>query len=209
MREKELKKGLVSVGFPTYNRARFLRDALSALLSQTYPVTEIIISDNASSDDTQKICEEFARKDPRVRYIRQKENIGQLANYRFVALQAAGEYFMIAADDDTYDPSYIATLKSALDSHTEYGVAISSYRRVYDDGTPIDEFHFEGNEDLIPLGHSELFYRSIVPGRKFCYITTFGLFRTTLLQKFLSRPYPDCIRYNRVFIGEFSLGSRI
>ena len=68
-----MEKPLVSIGVPIYNAEEFLIERINSLVNQTYKNLEIIISDNASSDSSQKICEEFTKKDIRIKYIRQKK----------------------------------------------------------------------------------------------------------------------------------------
>jgi len=58
----------VSIGMPVWNGERFVRQGLDSLLGQTMGDFELVISDNASSDGTQEICEEYARRDKRIRY---------------------------------------------------------------------------------------------------------------------------------------------
>lgn len=98
---------LVSIGMPVYNAASCIRESLESLLGQSYKNFELIISDNASTDNTEKICRSYAKKDKRIRYIRQKENIGAVNNFNFVLKEAQGKYFMWAADDDLWDRNYI------------------------------------------------------------------------------------------------------
>src|SRR5262249_32325356 len=114
---KKYISGLVSIGLPTYNRADLLKRAVDSLLGQTYQNIELIISDNCSSDGTQRVCQEYAAKDRRVRYHRQKENIGLLAIASFVLREARGEYFMWPSDDDWWDPRFIEYLKKPLDQY--------------------------------------------------------------------------------------------
>lgn len=102
-----MDKELVSIGLCVRNGHDYLRGALDSLLAQTYKNFELVISDNASTDGTQAICEEYAKKDSRIRYVRQKENIGSYGNYDFVRKQARGDYFMWAACDDFWDPRFI------------------------------------------------------------------------------------------------------
>jgi glycosyltransferase involved in cell wall biosynthesis len=90
----------ISIGMPVYNGEKCIREALDALLAQTFTDFELIISDNASTDDTGPICREYATRDARVRYIRQPENKGVFANFQFVLNEAVGEYFMWNAADD-------------------------------------------------------------------------------------------------------------
>jgi len=90
----------LSIGLPVYNGEKFIRKCLDSLLAQTFKNFEIIISDNASTDDTQKICQEYLKKDERIRYIQQEKNIGLLPNFNFVLKQAKNEFFMWIGVDD-------------------------------------------------------------------------------------------------------------
>lgn len=90
----------VSIGLPVFNAGRYLRSALDATLGQTFDDFELIISDNASTDDTPAICEEYARTDSRIRLLRQPQNCGVNANHLNVFRDAQGEYFRWASADD-------------------------------------------------------------------------------------------------------------
>lgn len=85
---------LVSIGLPVYHRPELLRRTLESLTQQTYRNLEIVVSDDCSPGTaTRDVIEEFARTDPRIRYIRQPRNIGVVLNHRFVFERATGEYF--------------------------------------------------------------------------------------------------------------------
>lgn len=90
----------VTIGLPVYNGEATLERAIEALLSQTCKHLVLVISDNASTDATQAICEAMAARDSRVKYIRQAENIGAFNNFRFVLDRAQTPYFMWTAHDD-------------------------------------------------------------------------------------------------------------
>jgi glycosyltransferase involved in cell wall biosynthesis len=105
---------LVSWGIPVYNGARTFPEALKSLAAQDYSPLEIIISDNASTDDTGSMCREFAQQHSHVKYIRQTENIGPTRNFRSVLDLARGEYFLWGAHDDFWEPNYVTALVSAL-----------------------------------------------------------------------------------------------
>lgn len=109
-----LDKQMISIGMPVYNGEKYIKEALDSLLSQTYRDFELIISDNASTDSTQSICESYAIKDKRIRYIRQKNNIGPAANFKYVLDQASSEYFMWAAHDDIWSNNWIEVLLDEL-----------------------------------------------------------------------------------------------
>ena len=114
----------MSVGLSTYDRSGIVRQALDSLLAQTYRNFELIVSDNASTDETEKICREYAARDSRIRYIRQKENIGAINNFNFVLKEARGEYFMWATDDDLWEPDFIHDL---VDLHKKNNKAVVSF----------------------------------------------------------------------------------
>lgn len=101
------KMPLVSIGLPTYNRASSLRKAITSALGQSYKNIELIISDNASSDDTERICREYAVADSRVTYVRQPNNVGPTPNFLDVLKRSRGEYFMWLCDDDWLDEVYV------------------------------------------------------------------------------------------------------
>ncbi len=104
----------VTIGMPVYNGAKYIREALDSLLAQTFTDFELIISDNASTDDTQAICEEYALRDNRIRYVRQGENQGALANFQFVLDQARGKYFMWSAADDRWDKNWVEAIHTRI-----------------------------------------------------------------------------------------------
>lgn len=115
----------VSIGMPVYNGEKYLRDALDSLLSQTFSDFELIISDNASTDNSGNICLEYASKDNRIRYIRQPDNIGAAANFKFVFDKAGSEYFMWAACDDIRSSNFIDVNLKFLKLNTDYVASTS------------------------------------------------------------------------------------
>ncbi|MEV6931031.1 glycosyltransferase family A protein [Dactylosporangium sp. NPDC051485] len=99
---------LVSIGLPVRNAGRDIEKVVKSVLSQDYPSLQLVISDNASTDDTEDVCRELARADGRIAYHRQAENIGILRNFQYAMVNADGEYFRWIGDDDTLDPFYAA-----------------------------------------------------------------------------------------------------
>ena len=108
-----------------------MREALDALLAQTFTDFELIISDNASTDRTEEICREYAAKDRRIRYVRQETNRGATANFQYVLDEAVGEYFMWAAHDDWWDPNFIQELALLLDHDIMAVVAFCRMQHVH------------------------------------------------------------------------------
>jgi glycosyltransferase involved in cell wall biosynthesis len=105
-----------------YNGEPFLREALDAILAQTYEDFEVIVSDNASTDGTQAIVEEYARRDSRVSYVRQDRNIGASANFDFVRRACRSEYFKWFAADDACSPGFLKACVEVLDSRPDVGL---------------------------------------------------------------------------------------
>lgn len=98
----------VTIAIPTFNRAAYLRQAVDSALAQTYANIEVLISDNASTDETSMLLESLV--DSRVRIVRQNENIGMMANWNACLALASGEYFLMLSDDDLLDPAAIETM---------------------------------------------------------------------------------------------------
>ena len=109
----------LSIGLPVYNGERLLPEAIEALLGQSYKDFELIISDNASTDGTAKICRDYEAQDSRVRYIRQPRNVGIIANHNGLVGVARGEFFKWASHDDLYAGDYLQRCVEALDEHPE------------------------------------------------------------------------------------------
>jgi hypothetical protein len=105
---------LVTLGMPVYNGESYLEAALRGLQAQTWPHLEILISDNASTDGTEALCRRFAAEDPRIRYLRQPENIGAARNFDFLAHAARGEFFAWCAHDDLRLPDFVAACAAEL-----------------------------------------------------------------------------------------------
>jgi hypothetical protein len=117
----------VSVGIPVFNGEKFIREAIDSVLCQEGMDFELVITDNRSTDGTQAICEEYARRDQRVRYQRNDQNLGLVGNFRRSAELARGTYFTWLAHDDSFGtPRYLAELAAFLDTHPDVVLCGSS-----------------------------------------------------------------------------------
>ncbi|WP_018985061.1 glycosyltransferase family 2 protein [Methylophilus methylotrophus] len=129
---------LISVGIPTFNRPESLRRVLLEINQQTYKNLEIIVSDNASTgSETENIVRKVMQNDSRVRYIKQPKNIGPVHNFQFVLMQATGEYFMWAADDDWHDQKFVEVLYQNLMTDTSAVVSFCNFDSRDEHGNPI------------------------------------------------------------------------
>lgn len=113
------KEPLVSIGIPTHNRANsYLPYTLQSALKQNYGSIEIIVSDNASTDNTVALVATIA--DPRVRYIKHEKAITPNDNFNACLRAAQGQYFLLLHDDDAIDSDFIASCMAAADYSTKY-----------------------------------------------------------------------------------------
>ena len=119
---------LLSVGMPVYNGELYIRDAIESILSQTHTEFELIISDNASTDKTQSICEEYVSRDPRVNYILNDRNIGAAENYNAVFMLSKGRYFKWASSNDYCAPRFFETCINLLESNPDAVLAFPRTR---------------------------------------------------------------------------------
>lgn len=111
---------LVSVGIPVRNGERHLAAALDSALAQDHPHVEVVVSDNASTDGTESICRRYAEKDRRIRYRRNRENLGAVANFGIVLREARGRFFTwLAADDLLSSPSYLTKTVGFLEANPD------------------------------------------------------------------------------------------
>jgi Glycosyl transferase family 2 len=127
----------VSIGLPVYNGQHLLPRALDSILRQVFADFEVIISDNCSTDDTTAVCEDYAKRDRRIRYVRQPGNLGAAANFNFVFRQARGEYFKWAAHDDQLGADFLDTCVGVLDADPGVVLSCTETELINDDGSPL------------------------------------------------------------------------
>lgn len=123
---------------PVYNAERYLREALNSVQSQSLEDFELIISDNASTDSTQDICREFAVKDERIRYFRNRTNFGVPYNFGQTFRLSSGRYFKWAAADDLCGRDYLLRAVDALDADPSIVLAWGRTEGIDADGDRIE-----------------------------------------------------------------------
>ncbi len=126
---------LVSILIPTYNSARFVSDAIESALSQTYKTVEIVIVDNASTDETMAILSEYASNNSNIYVYQNETNLGPVNNWRRCTELAKGDFAVLLFSDDVLAPDFVSlTLPYLLDPAVGF---------VYSAVAPIDQ---DGNE---------------------------------------------------------------
>jgi len=142
---EEILSPVVSIGLPVFNGGKSVRKTIEAVLSQTFRNFELIISDNASTDSTYKICKEFEKKDKRVRCVQQKNNMGPWWNFNFVLKEAKSDYFLWTAGDDYMSENY---LESNLEIIRNNKKCIGSVGKTNYFGTTVEELKPVLNDSL-------------------------------------------------------------
>ena len=104
---------------PVFNGGEYLSAAVESILEQTYTNLKVIISDNASTDDTRDICEDFAKRDSRVTYVRKEVNVGVYRNYDAVFKGCSTSYFKWAASNDICRPTMLEKCIEILDARPD------------------------------------------------------------------------------------------
>ena len=130
----------VSIGLPVYDGEAYLEQAINSILSQTYKDFELIIADNASTDRTQEICLNYVKMDKRIKYHRNKTNIGAPRNYNLTFELSSGEYFKWAAHDDIIVPEYLEKCVHVLDSDPSVVLCHSRVGAINQDGVLISNY---------------------------------------------------------------------
>jgi abequosyltransferase len=125
----EMAKPLLTIAIPTYNRARFLRELLPVLAEELRDESrvELIISDNASPDETPSVVHDFIQRGLRARYIRNDQNVGPDANFLQCFEQAGGKYVWIFSDDDLIVPGALARILSYCETAEYDLIWVSNY----------------------------------------------------------------------------------
>src|SRR5437868_15054123 len=104
---------LISIVLCSYNGERFIKEQIDSILHQTYPNIELIISDDASTDETARILKEY-KGDQKIKLFFQDENVGATKNFEFAIKQVRGEFIAFSDQDDIWLPQKLERLYSAI-----------------------------------------------------------------------------------------------
>jgi hypothetical protein len=118
----------VTVGIATYNRPDRLRQTVESVLAQSFGDFRLVISDNASDDNTAEVVASIA--DERLDYRRADVNVGGTANFNRLIGLAETEFLMLLPDDDVLYPDYLARVVAALERHPSAGIAHTAYDEI-------------------------------------------------------------------------------
>lgn len=122
----------VSVLLPNYNHARYIGAALSALAAQTRQPDEILVIEDASTDDSLAVIESFSNELPQLRLLRNTRNIGVNPSINRGLVEARGTHVVCTAADDWLEPDFVARLTAAVAAHPQGRVCVSNYVQYYE-----------------------------------------------------------------------------
>lgn len=114
----------VTIAIPTYNRVAFLRQALDSALAQTYQNIEVVVSNNASTDETEKLLSSYS--DDCLKVIHQPSNIGMMGNWDACLASASGVFFLLLSDDDVLEKNAISELVAKFCDGKSTGISPSN-----------------------------------------------------------------------------------
>lgn len=141
---------LVSICIPTYQAAPWIRQAIASALAQDYPLVEIVVADDASTDGTADLASSI--DDDRIRVLTSDRRLGMAANWNRSVNAGRGEYIKLLMQDDTLEPHCVSRMASVLTANPSVGFVFAA-RKV-----ALDESEHEVGQSLATLGnlHREL-----------------------------------------------------
>lgn len=143
----------ITIGMPVYNGEKFLKKRLDSILGQTYSDFELVISDNCSKDNTEKICNEYLKKDKRVHYFRQKNPIDIISNFIYVFNKAKYDYFIWAAVDDIWLEKFLERNITELENNDKIVASISKVKKY---GSNINTFTSSSNDSFLTKKYKKI-----------------------------------------------------
>lgn len=142
--EMSNKNPKVSICIPTYNRAQFIEKAIESALNQTYSNIEVIVVDNASTDNTESMVNKYT--DPRLKYFKNDHNVGMFGNFNRCLELANGKYIQLLHSDDYIDEDFIEKCITFLESHENVYLTFTS-AKVFENDKIIDVYHVENSDN--------------------------------------------------------------
>lgn len=122
-----------SILIPVYNTSKYLRQCLDSVLAQDYTDFEVILVNDGSTDSSPAICEEYSKKDIRIKYY-SKANSGLLLTRRYSLTLSRGEYILFLDSDDYWDANLLSTLDKIIVANSTIDLLLYRFRRVSDEG---------------------------------------------------------------------------
>lgn len=199
---------LVSIITPTYNAEKYIRQTLQSVLDQSYQNWEMILADDASTDNTVVIIEEFAQKDNRIKLFKLSENCGNGFTRNVALEEASGKYIAYLDADDLWFPDKLEKQIQFLKTNSLY-FTFSFYDSIDEEGNDLNRRVESPN----PLTYKELFFCNYVGNLTAIYDADyFGkiilknsqkrqdwrIWLTILKQIKIAKPVPESLAFYRI-----------
>ncbi|MGB1285917.1 MAG: glycosyltransferase family 2 protein [Aggregatilineales bacterium] len=155
---------LISIVMPTYNGTKYLDQAIESCLDQTYPHWELVVVDDASTDNTQQRLKEWQERDSRIRVIRHENNKGLPGALNTGIQHMDGAYFTWLSDDDLLRAHTLKTMLQFLEDNPEIELVYTDYSEVDENNNFIRRRYVEAPELLgiaNPIGVCHLRKREV------------------------------------------------
>ncbi len=183
----------VSIGLPVYNGAKYLESAIESVLSQSFVDWELVISDNASSDETMDISQKYASEDSRIHYHRNESNVGAAKNFNQAFHLSSGEFFKWAAHDDMMGPDFLDQCVRILDDNPSVVLCHCNVAVIDEKGEMVSEMKSELPN--VSSFRTEKRFRDLILVDHLC-LEIFGLIRS-------------CVLRNTPLIGNYIASDRV
>lgn len=131
-------KPLVSIILPVYNGEQYLKKSINSVISQTYQNWELLIMDDCSTDSSPDIAKEYCKKESRIHYFRNENNLRLPGNLNRGFSLAKGDYLTWTSDDNMYRPTAIEKLLQALQAHPGAQFAFASCQIIDENDDPVE-----------------------------------------------------------------------
>jgi glycosyltransferase involved in cell wall biosynthesis len=120
-----------------YNHSNYLVESIPAILNQTFRPKELIIIDDASTDDSVEVIEKFAKKDPIIRFYKNEKNIGNASTYIKAIEKVTGDYFLVAAADDLIFSELFEKSIKLIEKYPKAGMCSAITMRIDEKGNSL------------------------------------------------------------------------
>ena len=134
----------VTVIIPNYNYGKYLDQAISSVLNQTNVDVEVIVVDNASTDDSMDVVAPF-RSDPRFRFLRNLANIGAPLNWKNGLRIASGRYVAVLSADDFFLPGHLQRMVDRMNQDQDLALCYCPILQVDEESQPIELLRHPGH----------------------------------------------------------------
>ena len=168
----------ISVMIPNFNHAHLIGETIESVLNQTFKDFDIVVVDDASTDNSVHVINEYVQANDRVRLVVNEKNLGLVRNWNKCLDLAEGPLVQIMQSDDLIDPDYFAAVAETFDRYPEVGMVAATARRIDDTGAIIGEskakdpqYYHAGDEAITALLLGGYPHVTSIVVRRECYET--------------------------------------